>query len=53
VVGLDSEHQSGARGTVTFTDREEEDLLNLSRRPDIYDVFTGSIAPSIFGNDGI
>jgi DNA replication licensing factor MCM5 len=52
VVGMDSEHQSGARGAVSFSDREEEDLLTLSRRADIYEVFTGSIAPSIFGNDG-
>lgn len=52
VVGMDSEHQSGSRGVVTFTDSEEEALLALSRRPDIYETFTGSIAPSIFGNEG-
>lgn len=39
--------------TVLFTDEEEEEFLTLSRRPDLYEVFTKSIAPSIYGNEDI
>ncbi|CCE65248.1 hypothetical protein TPHA_0K01140 [Tetrapisispora phaffii CBS 4417] len=33
-----------------FSEEEEEEFLQLSRRPDIYELFTNSIAPSIYGN---
>ncbi|KAI3637117.1 hypothetical protein MIR68_004823 [Amoeboaphelidium protococcarum] len=36
-----------------FTVDEENDFINLARRPDIYEVFSKSIAPSIYGNDDI
>lgn len=36
-----------------FSEEEEEKFLTLSRRPDLYDVFARSIAPSIYGNDDI
>ena len=34
---------------IVITEDEELEIKELSRRPDIYDVFTNSIAPSIFG----
>lgn len=37
----------------TFTEEEEESFLQLSRRDDIYELLTNSIAPSIFGNKDI
>ena len=36
-----------------FSEEEEEEFLQMSRRPDIYDLFTNSIAPSIFGTQDI
>ncbi|CEP64211.1 MCM DNA helicase complex subunit MCM5 LALA0_S10e05006g [Lachancea lanzarotensis] len=38
---------------VHFSEKEEEQFLTLSRRPDLYEVFSKSIAPSIYGNDDI
>ncbi len=34
---------------IVITEDEELEIKELARRPDIYDVFTNSIAPSIFG----
>ncbi len=34
---------------IVITEDEELEIKELSRRPDIYDLFTNSIAPSIFG----
>lgn len=36
-----------------FSDEEEEEFLQMSRRPDLYELFTNSIAPSIFGSKDI
>ena len=36
-----------------FSDEEEEEFLQMSRRPDIYTLLSNSIAPSIFGNEDI
>ncbi|CCF55934.1 hypothetical protein KAFR_0A04980 [Kazachstania africana CBS 2517] len=36
-----------------FSEDEEEEFLQLSRRPDIYELLTRSIAPSIYGNEDI
>jgi DNA replicative helicase MCM subunit Mcm2 (Cdc46/Mcm family) len=35
-----------------FTNIEEEEYIQLSRRPDVYELFAQSIAPSIYGNSG-
>ena len=37
----------------TFTPEEEEEFSAMSRSPDFYERFAGSIAPSIFGNVGM
>jgi replicative DNA helicase Mcm len=34
---------------ISITEDEELEIKELARRPDIYDLFTNSIAPSIFG----
>ena len=36
-----------------FSEEEEEEFLQMSRNPNIYDLITKSIAPSIFGNEDI
>lgn len=44
---------SANRGRRIYTPEEETKFIELSRRPDIYEVFSGSIAPSIYGNEDI
>ena len=46
-----SHNQGGA--TMQFTEEEEQEFLEMSRRPDLYELFSGCIAPSIFGNADI
>ncbi|SMN21268.1 similar to Saccharomyces cerevisiae YLR274W MCM5 Component of the hexameric MCM complex [Maudiozyma saulgeensis] len=36
-----------------FSEEEEEEFLQLSRNPEIYELIAKSIAPSIFGNEDI
>jgi replicative DNA helicase Mcm len=38
---------------INITEDEELEIKELARRPDIYDLFTNSIAPSIFGMNHI
>lgn len=52
-VGIDGDSDQTARGHMTFTDEEEQEFQELSRRPDLYEVFTDCIAPSIYGNRDI
>ena len=44
---------AGRTGPTTLTAQEEEELRQLSARPDIYDLVAKSIAPSIFGSGGM
>ncbi|KAM0707822.1 hypothetical protein Q7P35_004471 [Cladosporium inversicolor] len=43
-----SHNQGGA--TMQFTEEEEQEFHEMSRRPDLYELFSSCIAPSIFGN---
>ena len=43
------ERQNVPLEEISITEDEELEIKELSRRPDIYDIFTASIAPSIFG----
>lgn len=52
VLGIQTDVDSHSQG-LTFTEEEEEEFLKLSRTPNLYDVFSKSIAPSIYGNDDI
>ncbi|GMH87538.1 hypothetical protein TL16_g10888 [Triparma laevis f. inornata] len=52
VVGIQFENlgEGGGVGNTSFTPKEEEAFIALSRRRDIYQILTNSIAPSIQGD---
>lgn len=52
-VGIQNDVDHTAKGNATFTEEEEQEFLELSRRPDLYEAFANSIAPSIYGNKDI
>ncbi|GKU04434.1 minichromosome maintenance protein 5 [Fusarium langsethiae] len=52
-VGIQSDIDQAAKGNATFSEEEEQEFLELSRRPDIYNVMADCIAPSIYGNRDI
>ncbi|TQV93561.1 hypothetical protein V2A60_010041 [Cordyceps javanica] len=41
------------KGYTNYTEEEEQEFLEMSRRPDIYNVMAECIAPSIYGNKDI
>ncbi|KAJ9371083.1 hypothetical protein DTO282F9_7584 [Paecilomyces variotii] len=49
-VGISSDVDHTAKGNAVFTEEEEQEFLEMSRRPDLYETFAKSIAPSIYGN---
>ena len=49
-VGITTDLDHTAKGSTIFTEEEEQEFLELSRRPDLYDALARSIAPSIYGN---
>ncbi|KAI2695016.1 hypothetical protein CBS147332_9450 [Penicillium roqueforti] len=49
-VGITSDFDQTAKGNSVFSEEEEQEFLELSRRPDLYDALARSIAPSIYGN---
>ncbi|KAJ3022004.1 minichromosome maintenance protein 5 [Thoreauomyces humboldtii] len=50
VVGMQVDVDGNGRGVRAFTEEEEEEFLNMSRKEDLYEEFSGSIAPSIYGH---
>jgi DNA replication licensing factor MCM5 len=51
VVGMQVDRDRNGRvGTRVFTPEQEEQYQTMARRPDLYDLFAKSIAPSIFGS---
>ncbi|KAH7413568.1 MCM2/3/5 family-domain-containing protein [Phaeosphaeria sp. MPI-PUGE-AT-0046c] len=52
-VGIHTDVDHTAKGNAVFTAEEEQEFLEMSRRPDIYEVFASCIAPSIYGNEDI
>lgn len=52
-VGITSDVDQTAKGYGIFTEDEEQEFLEMSRRPDLYELFTDCIAPSIYGNRDI
>lgn len=52
-VGIQSDADHSVKGSSMFSDAEEQEFLELSRRPDLYEVFAQCIAPSIYGNADI
>ncbi|SCU85596.1 LANO_0C04742g1_1 [Lachancea nothofagi CBS 11611] len=53
ILGIQTDLDGNSSSTAHFSEEEEEQFLTLSRRPDLYEVFSRSIAPSIYGNDDI
>lgn len=41
------------KGITVYTEEEEQEFLEMSRRPDLYNVMAECIAPSIYGNQDI
>ncbi|KAI1437303.1 MCM2/3/5 family protein [Xylaria sp. CBS 124048] len=52
-VGIQTDVDSTAKGASLFSEEEEQTFLELSRRPDLYNVMADCIAPSIYGNRDI
>ncbi|KAG9234687.1 MCM2/3/5 family-domain-containing protein [Amylocarpus encephaloides] len=52
-VGIHSDVDHTAKGNAVFSEEEEQEFLEMSRRPDLYSVFARCIAPSIYGNENI
>lgn len=52
-VGISTDVDHTAKGNAVFSEEEEQEFLEMSRRPDLYDAFADSIAPSIYGNRDI
>jgi DNA replication licensing factor MCM5 len=55
VVGItvDTEGSGRSTGSAPITSGEEEEFRRLSKREDVFDVISKSIAPSIYGCDDI
>ncbi|GKZ26231.1 minichromosome maintenance protein 5 [Aspergillus brasiliensis] len=49
-VGISSDLDHTAKGSAIFSEEEEQEFLELSRRPDLYEALAKSVAPSIYGN---
>ena len=41
------------RGQRTFTEQEEMEFIEMSRRDNLYEQFANSIAPQIYGHIGV
>ncbi|KAI9707804.1 MAG: minichromosome maintenance protein 5 [Candelina mexicana] len=52
-VGIHSDVDHTMKGNAIFTEEEEQEFLEMSRRPDLYQAFADCIAPSIYGNQDI
>ncbi|KAF3155444.1 minichromosome maintenance protein 5 [Orbilia oligospora] len=53
VVGIEVDVDHTAKGSAIFSEEEEQEFLEMSRNPNLYEVFANSIAPSIYGNPDI
>ncbi|KAH6572507.1 hypothetical protein BASA62_003334 [Batrachochytrium salamandrivorans] len=52
VIGFELDADGGGNNVRSFTSQEEEEFLAMSRRPNLYQEFTSSIAPQIYGSEG-
>ncbi|TPX10880.1 uncharacterized protein E0L32_008086 [Thyridium curvatum] len=52
-VGIQTDIDQTAKGHAIFSEEEEQEFLELSRRPDLYNVLADCIAPSIYGSRDI
>lgn len=53
VLGIHADVDHTAKGHAIFSEEEEQEFLEMSRLPNIYEMFASSIAPSIYGNTDI
>ncbi|KAJ3489694.1 hypothetical protein NLG97_g5943 [Lecanicillium saksenae] len=51
-VGIQTESDQ-LKGYTSYSEEEEQEFLEMSRRPDLYNVMAECIAPSIYGNKDI
>ena len=52
-VGIQTSLDQAAKSGTTYSDEEEQEFLEMSRRPDLYNIMADCIAPSIYGNRDI
>ncbi|OTB06080.1 hypothetical protein M426DRAFT_9904 [Hypoxylon sp. CI-4A] len=52
-VGIQTDMDATAKGHSVFSEEEEQEFMELSRRPDLYNIMADCIAPSIYGNQNI
>ena len=52
-VGISTDIDHTAKGNSIFSEEEEQEFLEMSRRPDLFERFANCIAPSIYGNQDI
>lgn len=52
-VGIHSDIDHTAKGSAIFSEEEEQEFLEMSRKPDLYSILSSCIAPSIYGNQDI
>ena len=52
-IQTDLSHNQASGMGMQLTDEEEQEFLEMSRRPDLYSVMASCIAPSIYGNADI
>eukprot|EP00842_Homolaphlyctis_polyrhiza_P004395 jgi/Hompol1/4957/HPOL_001889-RA len=52
VIGLQIDPDGSSNAVRSFTAQEEEEFLQMARRPNLYEEFTSSIAPQIYGSEG-
>lgn len=52
-VGIQTDVDNSGKGRGNFSEEEEQEFLELSRRSDLYEVFANCIAPSIYGSQDI
>lgn len=55
ILGIQSDVETSSiwNSITMFSEEEEEEFMQLSRNPKLYEILTNSIAPSIFGNEDI
>ncbi|KKA27917.1 hypothetical protein TD95_004459 [Thielaviopsis punctulata] len=52
-IGIRTDIDKTIKGGLNFSDEEEQEFLEMSRQPDIFNKLSRCIAPSIYGNDVI
>jgi DNA replication licensing factor MCM5 len=50
LVGIQADVDHTAKGSAIFSEEEEQEFLEFSRKPNLYEMIVNSIAPSIYGN---